>query len=100
MAAVTSTSTVDEINAAYLDNCSYQEDASVAKAKAFVTVCRAILIRPSSGSKGGESGSWDYNQISSQLKEAQQWLAANDVTTAPTRHPGGYRLLSTDEPRY
>jgi len=36
---------VPEIAAAYLDSCTYFEDSSVAKARAFVSACTAMLAR-------------------------------------------------------
>lgn len=44
MSTLSSASTPDEVQDAYLDNASYAEDGSVAKAKAFVTACTMLLL--------------------------------------------------------
>ncbi|MCH8244145.1 MAG: hypothetical protein IH897_16265, partial [Planctomycetes bacterium] len=43
MATITSASSLDDIQNAYFDNCGYEEDGSVPKARAFISVCRAML---------------------------------------------------------
>ena len=45
MSALTSASTLTDVQNAYVDNASYAEDASIAKAKAFVTACRILLLK-------------------------------------------------------
>ena len=86
VSTITSTSTIADIEAAYLTNLSYEEDASVSKGKAFVSACRAILaIRPEEAVKGGggKSGSslrFNVAAVQAQLEACQRWLAANDDT--------------------
>jgi hypothetical protein len=46
MSTLSSSSTLAQIEAAYADNCSYSEDNSVAKCRAFVTACRLLLKYP------------------------------------------------------
>ena len=81
MASVTSSSTVAEIEAAYIDNGSYVEDASASKCRAFITAARALLIRlPSTATKGANTLSFNLENIKDELKSAQAWLEARDTT--------------------
>lgn len=87
MASVTSSSTVAEIEAAYIDNGSYVEDQSVTKCRAFITAARALLIRlPSTAVKGANTLSFNLENIRKELEDAQKWLEARD--TAGTDLPG------------
>jgi len=95
MAALSSSSTLVEVKAAYDDNASYEEDASVSKAKAFVTACRFLLRRlpkRSAGSAGSGEIELNSEQIERQLEEARKWVAAND--TAPATSVGHTRHSS------
>jgi len=79
--ALSSSSTRDDVLAAYADNASYEEDASVAKAKAFVTACRMLLSPKHSAalvSGPGLQVQIGLKQIAGELAAAQSWLAAND----------------------
>lgn len=82
MATITSASTIADIRAAYLDNLSYSTDSSVAKAKAFIEACRAILAWPEVSTEDGSTTQFNLEQVAAQLAAAEQWLAANDTTTA------------------
>lgn len=83
MSALDSTSTIAEAKAAYFDNASYEEDASAAKARAFVTACRFLLLMLPKRSKHGSAGEVELDpvQIRQQLVAAQSWTAANDTTS-------------------
>ena len=73
---LTSASTIAQIVAAYMDNMSYEEDASTTKALAFKTACRGILVkRPRRVSFGGEEVELDLALVQKQLEEASTWLA-------------------------
>lgn len=83
MSTLTSASTRSEINAAYLDNASYEEDASVAKAKAFITACRFLLLpklTPARSAGPGDGGEVEFNLdvVRAEMQAAQQYVAAND----------------------
>lgn len=95
MSSLTSTSTVDEIIASYTDNASYQEDASPAKARAFVTACRILLIKLPSKTVHGRGGSIeiDLSVVQDQLAAAQRWLATNLTSGPDVLHPslGNFR---------
>lgn len=86
MSTLTSSSTRAEINAAYLDSASYEEDGSVIKAKAFITACRFLLlpkITPSRSAGPGDGGEveFDLEAVKAQLESAQQYVAANDSSS-------------------
>jgi hypothetical protein len=76
MASLDSSSTLAEIEAAYLDNVSYEEDNSTAKAAAFITACKMLLLkRPSSLSAGGSVTFGSQSDIRAELEAAQRWLS-------------------------
>ena len=78
MATITSVSTTAEITAAYLDNCGYEEDGSMAMAKAFVTACRAMLTRGIRViDKGGERMEFATETLQSLITEAQRYARQN-----------------------
>jgi hypothetical protein len=79
MATLSSSSTDAEVQAAYDDNASYEEDASATKARAFVTAC--IILRgrvPVSAAKGSASAT--IAQYDGEIMAARQWIAANDTS--------------------
>lgn len=90
---LTSSSTPAEIEAAYIDNASYEEDSSVAKAKAFITACRIILIiRPSRTGRGNALNlEYDLELVAAQQADAQRWLSANEealgTANSSIKHP-------------
>src|SRR5262245_57513999 len=45
MSTLSSSSTLEQVKAAYIDNASYAEDNSAAKARTFVTACRILLLK-------------------------------------------------------
>ena len=80
MSTLTSSSTLAEIQAAYIDNASYAEDGSVAKARAFITACRILLLRLPKRARhggGGEEIELDPESIRSELKAAQRYVSTN-----------------------
>ncbi len=83
MSSLDSTSTLAQIKAAYYDNASYDEDSSTAKASAFATACRFLLLklpkRMAHGGRGGDEVELDPVQIRLQLDAARQWVSANQV---------------------
>lgn len=75
MSTLTSSSTIAEIEAAYVDNASYVEDKDVAKCRAFITAARILLIKlPVSQAKAGASLTYSIDSVRDALKEAQKWL--------------------------
>jgi hypothetical protein len=80
MASLSSASTIAEIEAAYMDNAGYAEDRSAAKARAFVTACRLLLLkRPTEAGSGTDRLVLSPDQISGQIRSAEDWLASNDT---------------------
>ena len=78
MATLTSSSTDAEVWAEYDDTASYEEDASVSKAKRFVTACRILLRRrPTISESGSKKIEFDSELIASETSEARRWLAIN-----------------------
>lgn len=91
MATITSASTVEDQRAAYLDNLSYQTDGSVAKARAFVEACLALLMTlPKSVGTGETNADLNPELIQKQLEYAQRWVATNNTTS----NGGSVRHLS------
>ena len=81
MAVVDSTTTEAELKAAYLDNCSYEEDDSVPKARAMVTICMAMLARGIRRWKEGDQEQEFSPEILMRMKEAAaRWANAHDTT--------------------
>ena len=81
MAAVTSSSTDQEVWDAYDNNASYEEDESASKAQAFITVCRVLLRRrPVQTSVDGTSASFDAPALQRALDDCRKWLALNNTS--------------------
>ena len=76
MSTFTSASTYAQVTAAYDDNASYEEDASVAKAKSFITACRFILRRVPTRSGKGAGGETEFDQtiVRDEMDKARRWL--------------------------
>lgn len=90
---INSSSTLDEIKAAYLDNATYDEEGDAAKAKAFIVACRALLLKmPRRARHGGnEEIELTPDEIRRELDKARQWLTVHGDDTADTarvRHLG------------
>ena len=79
MSSLSGTFTLAEVEAAYDDNASYAEDASVAKAEAFVTVCRILIRRyPAEAGTRESHVRLSPEQLARSMAEAQAWIQAND----------------------
>lgn len=89
MSTLTSSSTLAQIKAAYVDNASYAEDNSPAKARAFITACRILLLklpRSAEGPGGGERVELEPRIIQDEANRAHRWLALNSGTGAGVVH--------------
>lgn len=77
--ALTSNSTLAEVQAAYDDNASYAEENSTAKARSFITACR-ILIRRTMNRFDTRETSIELNVelLQKELTGAQEWLEGRD----------------------
>ena len=59
-----------------MDNASYAEDGSITKARAFVTACRILLLRPRSMAHGADRTDLAPEVIREELKAAQDWIGS------------------------
>lgn len=91
MATLSSASTDQEVWDEYDTTASYEEDASVAYAKRFITACRILLRRsPTQITTGGQSAVFDSQAIRQALDDARDWLASNNTSA----NGGSVRHLS------
>jgi hypothetical protein len=70
--------TIPEAQAAYTANADYEEVESAAKARAFITACRALIgLVPSESANGSERSRQDANIAAweKQIAAARRWLA-------------------------
>lgn len=94
MAFVNSTNTLEEINAARMDNADYEASGSVEKAKNFFVACEVYLVKHADAVRNGEvSAEEDYRKIRESITEAKKWWRANDTTASAPVYAGGTRLL-------
>ena len=78
MAAITASSTLDDIRKEYLANASYEEDGSESKCKAFITAARALLaFLPVAATGFGDDAMVQFSvtSVNDALKMAQRWLS-------------------------
>lgn len=94
MPSTLSSSSIEaEVLAAYDDNASYEEDASRAKALAFITACRILRRRvPLSAGRGGQS--FTFESLTKEIESAQGWLDTHPATTGSGS--GRVRYFSTE----
>lgn len=71
-------SDVADAIASYQANAAYEEEADTAKAAAFITACRhLLLLQPKRTKHGGGSGEeleFDPTIVKGALEDAQRWL--------------------------
>jgi hypothetical protein len=74
---------IEAARQAYYDNADYLESSDVAKARAFSTACRRLLMfQPSRARAGGANGNemWiDVQSIKAELDAVTKWLRLNDT---------------------
>ena len=100
LSTLSSTSTLDDIKAAYADSASYAEDGSPAKARAFITACKLLLLwlpRRSAATGGGQGEEIELEPrlIAEQEAEARKWLA----TYSSAADGGSAKFVSFEESR-
>lgn len=82
MALLTSTSTIAQVRAAYVDNADYDGAGSVAMARLFIQACRVLLLRmPAMSSQDRASVQLNPTLIAAELERALRFTsltAAND----------------------
>lgn len=83
--ALTSASTLVEVEAAYDDNASYEEDGSSAKCRAFITAC-LIWLRRAPREQGTREGNLTLSPdlVQKELTHARSWLASNPNAGNPS----------------
>lgn len=77
MSTLTSSSTLAEIEAAYADNASWEEDASTSKAAAFITACKLLIQKQPSDMTAAGSVGFGRTELEKQIADARQFIAAN-----------------------
>lgn len=81
---IDSTSSLEDVEAAYDDNASYAETQDVAKAKLFVTAVRVLLRRLFSSQGQGEATlGFRIDLLREELTSTQTWLEKRDPDSAP-----------------
>jgi hypothetical protein len=87
LSTLTSASTDAQVRAAYDNNASYEEDGSVAKAKAFITACRILVHRlPKRIQKSQDIVDLTVTEVQAELKAARQFVASSASSGGGFRH--------------
>lgn len=95
--SLSSTSTKAEVNAAYEDNCGYDVEGDVTKARAFVVACRFLIRRMAEEVQHGDEVVKDrYEKIQAELGKAESWIGANDATAKTRTGCGSVRVFSVE----
>ena len=96
--ALTSTSTLAEVKAAYRDNLDYDTSASLSKCVAFIQAARFwITYIVDEVASGDQRVRDNYQKLQDELKKAEQWRAANDSTAQTAGHAGSVRHASIED---
>lgn len=94
--AITSSSTLAQVQTEYLDTLDYATANDAALAARFIKAARFLLVMmPKRASRESESAEWDLDGIRAALNEANGWLAING-TANPNAAPSVKYLV----PRY
>jgi len=97
MSTLGSASSIEDLQAAYDDNASYEEDGDAAKARVFLTACRILARRLAARvQKGDGSVALDARKFEEQAEEARRWLAVHGGTKTPDGTSGagaGYTYI-------
>lgn len=82
---ITTSSTLDEIRTAYLDNADYVTAGNVAMAQEFARACRLLLLKTPEKT-GDRDGEMELNlaQVRKELEQASAWIAENGPAPAPS----------------
>lgn len=93
MAALSSANTIAEIEAALMDNASFEEDGSLTKALAVITAGNLWLIkRPVSTSRDGDSITLNVHAVQALIDQARAFASAH-----PGGSSGGVKFLGIGE---
>lgn len=82
--------TVNELLESLGDYADYEELASVARARSYLTACRRFLALPSSQSDQGSAMGYTPQVIAQELEFVRRWIAQNDTSS---RSGGSSRFL-------
>ncbi len=88
MPTLNSASSLDDVFAAYLDNASYEEQASAPMCRAFITACRCLLLllpKRTSHANRAEEVETDPAVITEEMKAAKMWLTINSAALSAAR---------------
>jgi hypothetical protein len=86
---------IADIEADLLEYADFEEVASVARAKSFITAAkRWLILRAESASNQSSSLSIGKNYVESMLKRAQDFVAANNASGGSV---GGVRFLGAGD---
>ena len=76
--AITSTSTVEDARTEFLTNIDWEETGDVAKAKLFVTACKALLLlMPKETRKSRQGWAFDVSEIRRMMQSASAFVSAS-----------------------
>jgi len=95
--AITSSSTLAQVRAAYEDAAHYEEDGSATQARALITAANVLILRLSSeAAEGSERVRLDENlrQLRQAIEDARAYIASNPDTTGSTGAGAGVRHVS------
>ncbi len=96
MSSLNADSTNEEVWDSYDDNSSFEEDSSVAKARAFITAANILLRRrPLRSVVGSTDMQFDAKSVQDQLAYARQYVANNATSSTGTR-PSRPAVVSWD----
>jgi hypothetical protein len=86
---------IADIETDLLEYADFEEVASVARAKSFITAAkRWLILRAESASNQSSSLSIGKNYVESMLKRAQDFVAANNANSGSV---GGVRFLGVGD---
>lgn len=76
--AITASSTVDDARTEFLTNIDWEETGDTAKAKLFVTACKALLVlMPKETRKSRQGWAYDVSEIRRMMQAASGFVAVS-----------------------
>ena len=89
MGSLSSSSTLDDVIAQYVDNAAYDADESTSKCNLFIEACRVLLLKvPKRTRRGGADGvetEIDPQVVRAEMDQARSWLAPRTTQTVSRR---------------
>lgn len=87
MSTLSSASSLTAITNAVMDNMSFEEDGSLAKARAFVTAANLWLLKNAgSSSRDGNSLTLNVAQIQAMVEQARAYVAQSAAAGGGVKH--------------